>query len=313
MKKSTLILCLTFFFTLSLKAQYSFKILAAKGINQVFRKGNWSTAKAGTKLLSSEKIKLSKNGYLGLIHSSGKTLELKEAGEFTVENLEKKIVVGRSGFGSKYGKFVADGMFSANKNANKSYNKTGSISRNINNKIIVYAPLKMDALKGVPFSIHWNNCGAEHTYILTLKNLFNEEVFSKEFSSNYAIIDFNDASIPEVSGGIYLLEITSKTDPSFTTTANGVRVDNNYQIKLLESDKESEIFDTTDEIAKSIDKTNALDYMILAMAYEKAGLMTYAVESYYIAKQLAPDVRDYDIQYEEYIKAKLGISDLKNK
>jgi len=313
MNKFALLFSFIFLLTFSSYAQYSFKILAAKGTNQVLRNGRWNVAKAGTKLLSNEKIKLSQNSYLGLIHSTGKTLELKESGEFTIIELEKRIVAGKSGFGSKYGKFVADGMFSSNENAKNNYNTTGSTSRDINSTIIVYSPLHMKAVKSIPFTIHWNNCGEGHTYVLTLKNLFNEEVFSKEFTSNSATLDFNDSSIPDVQAGNYFLQIVSKNDPNFTTYSSGTSVDNDYSIIILDDTKAAPIVKEIDDSEQYIDKNSAIDYMLLAAAYEKADLMTYALESYHKANELAPDVIDYKIQYEEYIKAKLDITDLKNR
>ena len=53
-----------------------------------------------------------------------------------------------------------------------------------------------------------------------------------------------------------------------------------------------------------MDKNSAVDHMVLAMAYEKQGLMVYAVESYSKAHELS-DAEAYKNQHDEYIKYKL--------
>ena len=63
---------------------------------------------------------------------------------------------------------------------------------------------------------------------------------------------------------------------------------------------------TVENLKKDTDETSALDQMVLAAFYDQEGLMTYAVDSYSKATTLEPEVDHYKLQYEEYIKTKLG-------
>lgn len=295
-------------------AQYAFKVLASKGSHQVLSNGHWKSLAAGDPLNPKEKLKLSSGGYIGLIHSTGKTLELKSTGTYSVSDLEAKIITGTSTFGQKYGKFVAEGMFAGNPDAKSNYNKTGSVNRaGEKTSIVLYAPLKIKALKHKPLTLNWNDCGEAHIYTITLKNFYNEEVYSVESKTNTVSIDFNNDVIPEGSNGHYLIQVVSKTDPSYSTNSTnwGNESKNQiYSIEVIDSEQSAMIEKKINDLLEELDFSSPLDQMVLAAAYEQEDLMTYAVESYRKAKALAPDVDHYRTQYEEYIKTKLTFNNL---
>ena len=62
---------------------YTFKVLANKGENKVKSGADWKALKTGASLVDTDELEVSDNAYLGLVHSSGKTLELKSAGNMT--------------------------------------------------------------------------------------------------------------------------------------------------------------------------------------------------------------------------------------
>lgn len=314
MKKLNLLFGLFMLLALSAQAQYAFKVLAAKGSNQVLSNGNWKSLSAGNQLFSKEKLKLTSGGYLGLIHSTGKTLELKTPGTYSVADLEAKIITGRSTFGEKYGKFVANGMFAGNPDAKNNYNTTGAVDRAIDKtSLVIYAPKKIKALKHKPLTLNWNDCGKGHVYMITLKNFYNEEIYSVESKTNSVTIDFNNHQIPEGLNGNYLLQVVSKTDPSYTTSPKNLGKESknqSYSIQVINAEQSSIIEKKINNLHQELNASSALDQMVLAAAYEQEDLMAYAVESYKKAKILAPDVEQYRIQYEEYIKTKLALNNL---
>lgn len=316
MKKISLFFSLFMFLAFSMNAQYAFKVLAAKGSNQVLTSGAWNKISAGAKVNTGEKLKLTEGGYLGLIHKSGKTVELKTTGTFDVAELEAKVIAGKSNFGAKYGTFVADGMFAANADAKNSYDRTGSVHRGSAPSLIVYAPTETKALKSDPLTLRWNDCGEGQVYSITLSDYFGQVVYTVESKTNSVTIDFNKIEIvqeddmDESLKQSYLLAVKSKTNSKFTSAAGG---GHKYEIQLVDDVQEKEITSTINEVKTQIDATSALDQMVLAAAYEKQGLMTYAVSSYEKAQELAPGVDHFKTQYEEYIKVKLGLSSLKGK
>lgn len=319
MKKISTFLGLFIFLSFAINAQYAFKVLAAKGANQVLANGAWATIKAGAKINSDQKLKVVNGGYLGLIHSSGKTFEIEESGEFSITSLELQVIKGKAGFGEKYANFVADGMFANNNSAGNNYDRTGSVTRGDGDKthIIIYAPKIINALKSKPVTLEWNDCGKGHTYYVSLKNLFNEEVYGDTALTNSFTIDFSVANFPKTTGGNYLVEIVSLKDKRYTTTDRTADQDSEggfkYNIHLFDDTQALSIEQSINPMIKTMDQTSAVDHLVLAMAYEKHNLMVYAVESYSKAQNLAPEVDAYKSQYTEYIKYKLNYNNLNGK
>jgi hypothetical protein len=60
--------------------EYAFKVLVNKGQNEIKAGNNWKPIKVGASLNSVDELKISQNGYVGLVHVSGKPLEVKSAG-----------------------------------------------------------------------------------------------------------------------------------------------------------------------------------------------------------------------------------------
>src|SRR5688572_7184931 len=76
--------------------EYAFKVLVNKGKNEIKSGNDWQLIKTGTSLKSADELKISENSYIGLIHTSGKPLELKEAGNYKVVDLAAKVNGGSS-------------------------------------------------------------------------------------------------------------------------------------------------------------------------------------------------------------------------
>lgn len=319
MKKILSFLGLFAFLSFAINAQYAFKVLAAKGQNKILVANSWADMKAGTKIDSDQKIKVAKDGYLGMIHSSGKTFEIEQGGEFKISSLEAQVIQGKAGFGEKYANFVIDGMFSGNAEAGESYERTGSVNRGPKTPIVIFAPKQISALKNKPVTLEWNACGdGTHKYLISFKNLFNEVIFSDTASTNNYIVDFNNENFSQEDQedaslkGTFLVEITALNALKYTTNASKIQNTDNvsYSIKLLDEASAKKIEQVINPIEKSMNKKSALDHMVLAMAYEKQGLMVYAVESYSKASSLS-DAEAYKNQHEEYIKYKLRWKSLK--
>src|SRR6185503_19175493 len=84
MKKGRILLGVGFLlWTLGANAQaqdYAFKVLANKGANEYKSGDSWQSIKTGASLKAGDELKVSENSYIGLVHATGKPLELKQAG-----------------------------------------------------------------------------------------------------------------------------------------------------------------------------------------------------------------------------------------
>src|SRR5687767_6214000 len=84
---------------------YAFKVLANKGTNEIKSGGAWLPLKTGASLKAGDEVKLGDNAYIGLVHSSGKPVEVKEAGIHPVAELESRVKGGSSVL-NKYTDFI---------------------------------------------------------------------------------------------------------------------------------------------------------------------------------------------------------------
>src|SRR3990170_567155 len=101
-----LMIVLAMFWTVNIMAQdYTFKVLINKGQNSVKAGNDWLPLKVGASLKTMDELRISQNGYLGLVHVSGKPLEVKDPGQHKVVELAGKIKGGTSVL-NKYTDFI---------------------------------------------------------------------------------------------------------------------------------------------------------------------------------------------------------------
>ena len=70
---------------------YAFKVFANKGSNTVKSGADWAPLKTGATLKNGDEFKIVDNAYLGLVYNSGKPLELKQPGNYKVNDLAAKM------------------------------------------------------------------------------------------------------------------------------------------------------------------------------------------------------------------------------
>ena len=101
------LLFVTLLYTASAVAQdYAFKVLVNKGTNELKNGDVWQPIKTGASLKSGDELKLSDNAYIGLVHASGKPIELKQAGNYKVADLAAKVSGSGSSVLNKYTDFI---------------------------------------------------------------------------------------------------------------------------------------------------------------------------------------------------------------
>src|SRR5437868_3052890 len=103
--KLTLMLVFALITSFTFAQDYAFKVLANKGTNEVKTGDAWQPLKTGASLKKTDEVKLGDNSYVGLVHVSGKPLEVKTAGAHKVSELEKSMSGGTSVL-NKYADFI---------------------------------------------------------------------------------------------------------------------------------------------------------------------------------------------------------------
>ena len=150
---------------------YAFKVLVNKGKNELKSGNNWQQLKVGLSLKSADELKISENSYLGLVHVSGKALELKQSGNYKVGDLAAK-VNGGSNVLNKYTDFI---LSSATAPKNR-LAATGAVDRGEDN-IQMYLPKpELAVVYNDNVIIQWDSQGAPAPYIVTFKSMFEDEL-----------------------------------------------------------------------------------------------------------------------------------------
>ncbi len=287
MKKNILMMLLSVC-TLSVCAQeYVFKVLANKGANEVKTSEGWTPIKTGASLKQNDELKIVDNAYMGLVHSTGKPIELKQAGNYSIAQLASKITTGTSVM-NKYTDFI----LSSNSEEGKKNRMaaTGSVTRGLGVKVNLPAAQHAGVF-GDNVTFGWEPRG-EAGYVVNVLDMEDNVLSAIETKETKISINLNDpkyASQPAV-----LLTVRDKNDVKSTSER--------YVLKRLNTTNRERIKKAlATELTVNAESAAALDKMMLALFYEQNGLLIDAISAYQQAIQLAPEVEDYKKAYEEFL------------
>lgn len=272
-------------YTTAYSQDYTFKVLVNKGKNEVKSGANWEPVKVGTSLKSADELKVTDNAYVGLIHSSGKPLEVKSAGRYRVADLSAKVGTGASVL-NKYTDFI---LSSAQKK-NNNLAATGAVHRGVDN-IKVYLPRSSSYVYNDTVSIQWEKDKAMGApYVVTFTSLFGDELHKVETSDNSISINLNDAVF--VNENDIMVKVTSKKDKK-ESEVHTLR-------KFSKAEKEKVKSAFADVQAQTAENT-ALNSLIQAGFFEQNKLLVDAVSAYQKAIKLEPGVQAYQEAYDAFL------------
>ena len=293
MNKSAL-LALTFFLASSFAFAQDelFKVLASKGGNKLQTSGTseWKAVFVGKKLTKGDKITIAENGYLGLAHKNGKTIELKKAGTYEVSKLAGEVASQNATTTTKYVNYLAGEMGKTggedmSKNKYKYMAVTGSVERG--SGIAIIAPKTVEALNN-SLTIEWRSEPGAKGYVVEVTNLFGDVVSTIETKDTSAVINLN-----KTKEKIYVTKVSLKDNQNFV---------GELKIQYGSDDKSKELDKQLAELNKQLPEENALNKMIFASFYEDNKLFLEALQNYQNAIKLQPDVEDYKLAYNQFLE-----------
>lgn len=270
---------------------YAFKVLANKGTNEIKSGKSWQPLKTGSSLKSGDEVRLGDNAYIGLVHSTGKPLEVKTSGVHKINDLELKIGTGSSVL-NKYTDFILSSNSDETKRNRLS--ATGAVTRDLTSAPAINLKLPGNQNAGMYNKIaviNWDGSEAAGPYVITLRNMFEDVLTKTETSETRFTIDLADAKYANETA--ILIEVSSKADPKL--------VSKQHLIKKLSPAEQEKVTSALHEFAAQLNEANALNKYILAGFYEQHNLIIDAISSYEEAITLAPDVPTYKEAYEEFL------------
>ena len=293
MKTHKLLLFAIFFgFSAVVCAQdYTFKVLANKGNNEIKSGDTWQPLKTGASLKTGDEVKLGDNSYVGLVHSSGKPVEVKQAGVYAVSALESKVGGGTSVL-NKYTDFILSSN-SAEAQKNR-LNATGAVHRDITAATAIKLFLPDNQRAGIYNDIvivNWDGSKVAGPYVITVKNMFEDVLIKEETPETHYALDLSNEKYSNENA--VLVEVSSKADPK--------EVSKPHLIKRLSPAEEQKVAQALKEVSGEISEETPLNKLIMAGFYEQNNLLIDAIAAYDQAIKMAPDVLTFQESYEEFL------------
>ncbi len=282
MKSALLLFVMTLAGSVLYAQDYAFKVLGAKGTTTI----DGNALKIGTSLTAEQLIAVGEGAYLGLAHHSGKTVEIKKAGEYKVKDLEAKIASAEGSTSGKIAMFIIDELTSDDNKSNRfsqSIVKTGSVMRATQqNSIQVLLPAQTEFLPG-HVTIGWFTDAEEAPtkYTLVALNLKGEEVIRQEVEGTSVTLDLSKLS----SFDSKLLKYHIEAEGDVKSEEHGLRMPK-VDAKQLQK-----------ELAELPSEDTPLNHYLRAEFFASKGLVANAISAYEAAGEAFVE------PYQEFLKA----------
>lgn len=277
--------------TVAFGQDYAFKVMANKGTNEVKSGDSWQPIKTGASLKLNDELKVADNGYLGLISAGGKPVEVKKPGPVKVADLAAQVKGGSSAV-NKYTEFILSSNAEEKKNK---LSATGAVHRGdplAEKAIKVMLPENQNAgVYNNEAVIRWDGSKVTGPYVVTLSNMFEEQLDKVETAETSIVINLNDPKFVNETG-IFVV-VRSKADPN--------QVSKQHLIKKLSPDAYEKVKRSMNDIMGEVSEQTALNKFILAGFYEEQGLFIDAISAYEEVLKLAPDVTYYKEVYDDFL------------
>ena len=293
-KVSSVLLSLALSIGVAFGQGFTFKVLANKGQNKVKKaSGDVVVLKTGALLFEGEELLTSADAYIGLMHKSGKTTELRGEGANKVVDLASKINTKKTSAASRYAQFIAAKMNESDRGGIRSRsNTTGAVQRGADGSIQVLLPSSVDVFSSDAV-VRWRVPeGTEEgtQYVVTIKNIFDEEIFTQETDKNHIDLAFDEM---ENESGLYIFTVVQKDNEEVSS--------GDYGIKKVNASDKPDIAENLTALTEEVAQDSPLSKVVLATFFEENALLLDALTKYEEAIQLSPDVESFRDLYEDFL------------
>jgi hypothetical protein len=292
----TFLVLLTFLSSSVLAQGYEFRVLANKGENQVKKAGasQAETLKTGATLAKGDQIIAANGAYIGLVHSSGKTTEIRTPGTVKVDDLSAKIAATTSTTASRYANYIAAKMNESDGGGNYRSNMkaTGAVSRGFA-AIKVMLPSSVD-IYGNSAIVRWDAYETEEkdaTYVVLIKNIFDEEVAKIETDQTSYELDFTNPKLAQER--LVILSVRLKGDEEVKS--------DDFGIKRLSNTEAAKVDQNIKGLKSEVNEETPLNKIIYASFFEENNLVLDALTKYEEAIEMSPEVQDFQDMYQSFL------------
>lgn len=265
---------------------YAFKVLVNKGKNELKAGETWQQIKVGSSLKKDDELKVSENSYLGLVHVTGKAMELKKSGRYKVADLAGQVKEGATVL-AKYADFV----LSSNTGPKNTLAATGAVDRGAGSINVLLPRPELALVYGNKVTINWEDDKTLKPYVVVFESLFGDELNKIETADNFVVVDLDDKNF--LNEDNIIVSVESK--------ANRNKVSSDYTLKKLSRADKERIKAAYSEFSKQTTEATALNKLLVAGFFEENNLLIDAIPYYQEAIKLAPDVPSYKEMYNDFL------------
>lgn len=298
-KISLLLASLVFLAFTSFGQDYTFRVMVSKGENKVkvSGAGDWQALRIGGKLNEGDELQVAESGYIGMVHKTGKTKELKTAGSYKISELSSAIAAGSDNIATKYADFVISKMSPEEREENrrKYASVTGAVERGDSDASInIFMPTSV-SVYNPQVMIKWDAAGDDNaTYVVKLKDLFEQTIMVAETNETNYTIDFNDSKLSNaIVENLVIVNVSVKGDEDIRSK--------DAAIERFSSDASSSFEVELKDLKENLGDQSSINNLILAEFYEENNLLLDALTSYEYAIKMSPDVEYFKEAYDEFL------------
>lgn len=310
MKKITILLATFLLLTDIFFAQKDvyYDILATKG-NPSIQKSNqnrWDKLKTGMMLHNNDKIKLAAGDYIVLAGSNGKTLELKNPGDYSKEDVDNLLQGKKKSMTSKFAGYIVEQIkgqkgILEKEDYRDNMNVTGSVERGFASssastsqmiaKIIVPSPRRINILSN-SYRFSWKPLENNNEYQIVVTDRFDDEIFKQTISGYEFVFDIDKLNLSKDE--YYFVKVIAQNNSNLKS--------DNYCLMFMSDETLKQINDSLEALKEELDDTNsAFANLMYANFYEQNYMFEQAEYHYKMAHQLEPDVEEYKNLYTAFL------------
>jgi len=278
---------------------YTFRIMVSKGENKVKTggSGDWQALRIGSKLNDSDELEVVDQGYLGLVHVTGKTKEIKTAGTYKISDLAGTISASSDNIATKYADFVISKMSPEEQEANrrKYASVTGAVERGDSDAAInIFMPTSVSVYNPEVMIVWDAVADGNATYVVKLKDLFEQTIMVAETGETNYTVNFND---PKLSSAI----VENLVIVNVSVKGNEDVKSKDAAIERFSADASSSFEVELKDLKDNLGAQSSINNLILAEFYEENNLLLDALTSYEYAIKMSPDVDYFKEAYNEFL------------
>jgi len=274
--------------TTALAQDYAFKVIVNKGSNQLRNnsESEWKEIHAGLKILKDNELKTADNPYLGLIHSSGKTLEFRETGIFSVSTLEASLSNIKKGLPAKYVDFVINKVLITETDPGNDTRSRGD------DEIQLLIP-KLFEVFNSEFVLAWKPPDGmeDSNYLIQIMDWFGEPIFQVSTDDTHMIIDLNRS---EFLGQDLIIIVYLEASPDIKSAE--------YALSAISEERKANLNIELNSFSDGFDSESPMDQILLAAFFEANDLIVDAAYHYHKAIDLAPEIEDIRNLYLNFLR-----------